>query len=58
MEDIFFFQKIYLHTNNFDILDFKKLCEYKKSVTISELKTNFYQNILKNSKNRNYTISI
>jgi len=58
MEDIFFFQKIYLHTNNFDILDFKKLCEYKKSVSISELKTNFYQNILKNSKNRNYTISV
>ena len=58
MEDIFFFQKIYLHTDNFDILDFKRLCGYDKKLTISELKTNFYKNILKNSKNRNYTISI
>ena len=58
MEDIFFFQKIYLHTDNFDILDFKRLCGYDKKLTISELKTSFYQNILKNSKNRNYTIGI
>ena len=58
MEDIFCFQKIYQYSDNFDIIDYKKILEYKNiNLNLNDLKYNFYQTI-NNNDNDNYIISI
>ena len=59
MEDLFYFQEIYLHTNNYDIINFKKILEINDTYdNIYKLKKQFVSSIKKNIKNVNYTCNI
>ena len=59
MEDIFYFQKIYLINNNFDILDYKKILEKRNiNIDLNKLKYYFLEEIKNNINNPNYINSI
>ena len=59
MEDIFYFQKIYLINNNFDILDYKKILEKRDiNIDLNELKYYFLEEIKNNINNPNYINNI
>lgn len=59
MEDIFYFQKIYLETTNFNILDYKKIVERKNiNCNLNELLKCFKNEIEKNIDNKYYIINI
>lgn len=59
MEDIFFFQKTYLLTNKYNILDYKRILELNnKYENIEKLKKKFTKKIIENIKNENYSIDL
>ena len=59
MEDIFSFQKIYLLTNNYDIIDFKKIEEINKTYeNLHNLKKKFYKKVINNIKDKDCILSI
>ena len=59
MEDIFSYQKIYLLTNNYNIIDFKKISEVNKTYdNLHELKKVFYKKVISNIKDKNCILSI
>ncbi len=59
MEDIFSFQKIYLLTNNYDIIDFKKIEEINKTYeNLHNLKKIFYKKVINNIKDKDCILSI